>query len=67
MSLPVPSAYSAQLLLTLWLGFLLVVVLGYGLVRWWQTRGRKPQPIRPIYNRTKAKKRGGKGRRRDVR
>ena len=64
MSLPVPSAYSAQLLLTLWLGFLLVVILGYVLVRWWHTRKKKAQPRPPaVHDRTKAKKRAGQRRR----
>lgn len=64
MSLPVPSAYSAQILLTLWLGFLLVAVLGYVLVRWWHTRKRKAQPRPPVHGRTKTEKRPGQHRRR---
>lgn len=41
MSLPVPSAYSAQILLTLWLALLLVAAVGYGLARWWHARTRR--------------------------
>jgi len=61
-SLPVPSAYSVQLVLSLWLGILLVVVLGYGLVRLWHMRKGKPQPTAPVYHRKKPKHRGGRRR-----
>lgn len=56
MSLPVPSAYSAQMLLMLWLGFLFVVVVGYGLVRWWHARTNK-QARPPVHSREKARRR----------
>lgn len=49
MSLPVPSPESAQLLLLLWLGFLLFVGVGYAMVRWWHARTRtraKPPAVR---------------------
>lgn len=49
MSLPVPSAYSAQILLTLWVGFLLVAAAGYGLLRWWHNRRRGNMKL-PVKN-----------------
>lgn len=64
MSLPVPSPYGAQLLLTLWLGFLLVAVLGYGLLRWWHLRKGKAPPKRIDHSkkakRTPKRKRAGR-------
>ena len=64
MSLPVPSGYSAQLLLSLWLGFLFVVVLGYWLVRWGRTLKRKVQAKAPVYERNKPRKRASDRRKR---
>lgn len=64
MSLPVPSAYSAQLLLTLWLGFLFVVILGYGLVRWWEAHKKKSQPNPTLRKGAATKKRGTRQRKR---
>lgn len=57
MSLPVPSAYGAQRLLTLWLGFLVVVILGYGLVRWWEANKKKSQGNPPRQKGPRTKKR----------
>lgn len=64
MSLPVPSAYSAQLLLTLWLGFLFVVILGYGLVRWWEVHKKKSRPNPPVRKGAATKQRGARQRKR---
>lgn len=59
MSLPVPSPESAQLLLLLWLGSLLFLGVGYGLIRWWHARTRtRAKP--PVFKRadSKRKRRG---------